>query len=277
MLVSPRNPLNIGAAARALSNFGFESLRLVQAYRDAVEEARSGVNASPLLAAAREFATVREAVADCELVYGTGSMDRREQRHPLDRLDEAAARMATVDGHVALVFGSEKHGLSKDDFTYCQRSLRIPTRQAHGSMNLGQAVAVCAYELSRAAAFRHASDHQISWGLSTDPSAHPSTRQTSSDPQTTSSPQTSLAHPDPLAAQTSAHRSSEVRATAADLDRLAGLLHEALSRSGYPQTASADEKVRHLVRRLDLRPGDAEAWQGMVRQILWKLRDPRNE
>ena len=100
VLVSPRNPLNIGAAARAISNFGFTSLRLVEAYRDAVEEARSGVHSSPVLLAAQEFSTLAGAIADCELVYGTGSMNRREQRLPLDRLEEAAGRLRSATGNV---------------------------------------------------------------------------------------------------------------------------------------------------------------------------------
>ena len=64
-MVSTRNPLNIGAAARAMANFGFPRLRVVQPYDVAFREARSAVGAAPLLAAAEEFADVAEAVADC--------------------------------------------------------------------------------------------------------------------------------------------------------------------------------------------------------------------
>ena len=65
VLVSPRNPLNIGAAARAISNFGFGHLRLVNQYEVAFREARSAVGASAVLEAAREYASVAEAVEDC--------------------------------------------------------------------------------------------------------------------------------------------------------------------------------------------------------------------
>jgi len=153
VLVSPRNPLNIGAAARAMSNFGFMHLRLVNPYEVAFREARSAVNAGAILEAAVEYKTVAEAVADCTLVVGSTAAERRELHHPLRRLEYAGRllRKALPTGPVALLFGSEKYGLGNDDMGYCHWLLRIPTREEHGSMNLGQAVAVCLYELARAA------------------------------------------------------------------------------------------------------------------------------
>src|SRR5579885_2061134 len=71
VLVAARNPLNIGAAARAMSNFGFLRLRLVNPYTAAFREARSAVGAAALLANAEEYQNVAEAVADCTLVVGT--------------------------------------------------------------------------------------------------------------------------------------------------------------------------------------------------------------
>jgi tRNA/rRNA methyltransferase len=149
VLVAPRNPLNIGAVARAMSNFGFKSLRLVVSYRDPVAEARSGPHAGPVLDACREYSTLAEAVADCELVYGTGSMEKRAYSQELDPPAEAARRIQACAGDVALVFGSERHGLTAEEFSYCHRLIRIPTRPEHGSMNLGQAAAICLYELVR--------------------------------------------------------------------------------------------------------------------------------
>lgn len=149
--MTPRNPLNIGAVARAISNFGFDSMRLVDPYRVAMDEARSAPGAGAILAAAREFSAVSEAVADCELVIGTASMELRESRLPLDRLEDGAPLIRSTPGNVALLFGSEKYGLSNDDLSFCHRLVRIPTRPEHGSMNLGQAVAVCLYELIREA------------------------------------------------------------------------------------------------------------------------------
>lgn len=157
VLVSPRNPLNIGAAARAMSNFGFLHLRLVNPYDVAFRESRAAVNAAAVLQAAQEYKTVPEAIADCEYVVGTAGIAHRELQHTVLRLEAGARgmRKRLASGRVALLFGSEKFGLSNDDMSYCHALIRIPTREAHESMNLGQSVAVCLYEIvrkSRAAA-----------------------------------------------------------------------------------------------------------------------------
>jgi TrmH family RNA methyltransferase len=152
VLVATRNPLNLGAAARAMSNFGARHLRVVNPYDLAFREARSAVGAVELLASAEEYESVAEAVADCRLVVGTTAAGRRELRHRLLRLEAGAPaiRRRLTAGPVALLFGSEKVGLSNVDLSHCDWLMRIPTRAQHGSMNLGQAVAVCLYELVRA-------------------------------------------------------------------------------------------------------------------------------
>jgi TrmH family RNA methyltransferase len=149
VLVSPRNPLNIGAAARAMSNFGVFELRLVNPYKVAYLEAKSAVKASKILTNAREFETVADAVADCSLIVGTTSIGNRALEHPLRRLETGGKIIAKAEGPVALLFGSEKFGLANEDMSYCHWLMRIPTREEHGSMNLGQAVAVCLYEIVR--------------------------------------------------------------------------------------------------------------------------------
>ena len=162
VLVATRNPLNIGAAARAMSNFGFPSLRVVNPHEAAFREARSAVGAAVLLERAEEYGSVAEAVADCALVVGTTSGHHRELQHPLRRLEEGAQliRGGLPSGNVALMFGSEKRGLSNEDLSHCHWLLRIPTREEHTSMNLGQAVAVCLYELVRDAAGGQQSSEQ---------------------------------------------------------------------------------------------------------------------
>jgi len=151
VLVGTRNPLNIGAAARAMSNFGFLHLRVVSPYEVAFRDARSAVGASGVLANAEEFRSVADAVADCSLVVGTTSVGGRDLHHPIRRLQEGARlilrRLRTSP--VALLFGSERVGLSNDDFSHCHWLLRIPTREEHRSVNLGQSVAICMYELAR--------------------------------------------------------------------------------------------------------------------------------
>jgi len=151
VLVSTRNPLNLGAAARAMSNFGFVRLRVVNPFERSFREARSAVGASKVLLNAEEFGSVAEAVADCGLVVGTTAVGHRHLHHPLKRLEPGARviRRQLRSARVALLFGSEKFGLSNDDFSHCHWLLHVPTSATNISMNLGQAVAVCLYELVR--------------------------------------------------------------------------------------------------------------------------------
>lgn len=226
VLVSSRNPLNIGAAARAMSNFGFQRLRVVNPYAPAFREARSAVGAAELLANAEEFHTVAAAVADCSLVVGTTAVRHRALQQPLYRLEHGTllVRKRLRASQVALLFGSERVGLSNEDISHCHWLMRIPTHELHISMNLGQAVAVCLYEVVRNAKAK------------------------------------------PL-------EEAEKRADGVDLERITCLLNDALRESGYPGPAVSNQlKIRRLVRRMGLSALDAEVWQGIVRQFLWKIR-----
>lgn len=151
VLVAPRNPLNIGAAARAMSNFGFETLRLVDPYAPSFREARSAVGASGILERAERFKSVASAVEDCALVVGTTAVGKRDVQHVVRRPEYGARailrRLTTAN--VALLFGSEKSGLSNQALSHCHWVIRVPTSAKNISMNLGQAVAVCLYELIR--------------------------------------------------------------------------------------------------------------------------------
>lgn len=151
VLVSTRNPLNIGAVARAMSNFGFSDLRTVNPYELAFREAKSAVGAANVLARARVFTSVEDAVDDCSLVVGTTAGRNRQLEHELKSLPESGSliRAAMRTAKVALLFGSEKRGLSNQDLSYCDWLMRIPTVESAPAMNLGQAVALCLYELIR--------------------------------------------------------------------------------------------------------------------------------
>jgi TrmH family RNA methyltransferase len=151
VMVATRNPLNLGASARAMANFGFSCLRVVNPYDVAFREARSAVGAAALLRAAETYETVADAIADCRLVVGTTSVGHRELQHPLRRLEYGARLIlrALTQGPVGLLFGSEKFGLSNEDISLCHWLMRIPTVNQDLSMNLGQAVALCLYELAR--------------------------------------------------------------------------------------------------------------------------------
>jgi TrmH family RNA methyltransferase len=235
VLVAPRNPLNIGAAARAMSNFGFFHLRVVNPYELAFREARSAVGTEPLLDRAEEFKTVAEAIEDCTLVVGTTSVGKRQLHHPVRRLDQGARllRKHLAGSRVALLFGSEKRGLSNEDLSHCHWLLRIPTREEHRSMNLGQAVAVCLYELAR-------------------------------EPEASVKPEKRVP----------ATAADLERLTALLLDALrsSGYLKSSPSGSRKRRSASTtEEKIRRLVRRLHLSAADADLMLGILRQIFWKL------
>ena len=216
-----------------MSNFGLSQLRVVSPFEESFREARSAVGASSILQAAEQFQSVAEAVADCSLVIGTTAGRNREVKQPLVMLPDAGStvREHLVGGRVAILFGSEKRGLSNDDFTHCHWLVSIPTREQHPSMNLGQAVAVCLYELTRGSG---AADK----------------------------------------------RDIQKRANAGELEQITTTMFEMLATSGYvkPRSGTSSlEKLRRLVRRLNLDAADAERLLGMLRKIDWKLNSPRRE
>ena len=210
-----------------MSNFGFRRLRVVNPYEIAFREARSAVGAASALASAEEYKSIAEAVADCTLVVGTTAVRSRALHHPLKRLEEGARviRQRLRASPVALLFGSEKVGLSNHDLSHCHWLLHIPTHPEHVSMNLGQAVAVSLYELARGA-------------------------------------------------KTAQQTNKVELATASEIERITSLLLEAMRLSGYLSPDSAppsEEKIRRLIRRLNLQLRDAHVWYGILRQIIWKL------
>ena len=151
ILVSPRNPLNIGAVARAMANFGFSHLIVAAPYAPHWREARSAIGAPELLERAKETNSLADAVSQCTFVVGTGTLTYRKPEQPvisLPSLGSILEQELAGDGRIALVFGPEKHGLTRDDLSRCHVLVEIPTDANQPSMNLGQAVAVCLYELA---------------------------------------------------------------------------------------------------------------------------------
>lgn len=134
-----------------MANFGLHRLTVVAPYAPHWREARSAVGAPELLTNAREAATLAEAVSACTLVIGTGTLTYRKPEQPVVPLPQLAPHVAATlahGGRVAIVFGPEKHGLTREDLSFCHVLVEIPTDPRQPSMNLGQAVAVCLYELS---------------------------------------------------------------------------------------------------------------------------------
>ncbi len=150
VLVRPRDPNNIGAAARAMANFGFPDLAVVEPFAPVWREARSAVGAGDLLRRARA-SSLERALSGAAIVVGTCGSRRRLRRPvvPLPRLAEYLAGRLPPAGLVAVLFGNEKTGLSREALGHCHAVVSIPTSPEVPSMNLGQAVALVAYELAR--------------------------------------------------------------------------------------------------------------------------------
>lgn len=236
VLVGARNPQNIGAAARAMQDFGFSDLRVVNEFAASFEaaqlEAKSAVGAQHVMREARQFDALADAIADCTLVAGTTAIGGRELVRPIVTLQAAApdflVAMEKAEGRVALLFGSEKTGLTNDQLSHCQLLLTIPLFEPEGarhlSMNLGQAVAVCLYELSREG-FENAR-------------ALPTV--------------------------------SENPATGDDRERLTQALLQAMATTGYARRFPANAR-EHVVRRLAQQLGtthdEATTWIGFLRQV----------
>jgi TrmH family RNA methyltransferase len=255
VLVRARNPANIGAVARAMHDFGFRGLRVVNEFAVPFEAARSAVDASAVMENAAIYASVAEAVGDCTLVVGTTAVGERDIQHRLLSLAQAGPTMraelrrhpvandfslADVSGtpRVAILFGSEKTGLSNKELSHCNWLLTIPMYEhagvRHPSMNLGQAVAVCLYELVRDSVEpvqQHEEWHSSGVDL----------------PRTVD---------------------------AGMLERMTGLLIEVMEKTEYTRRHAANsgaDNVRRLVRRMGADAEDAPVWIGILRQVLWKL------
>ena len=247
VLVGARNPQNIGAAARAMQDFGFKDLRVVNEFAppfDAAQlEAKSAVGAGDVMRTAQRFTSLPEAISDCTLVAATTAIGGRELRRPVLTLRDAASQinaelaLPAAEGaatapipapRVALLFGSEKTGLTNEQLSHCSVLLTIPMFQPEGrhlSMNLGQAVAVCLYELSREG-FEGAREL---------PPTH------------------------------------AVRATDADRERLTALLLEAMTTSDYARRFPANarpEVVRQLAAEAGQTREQAATWMGLFKLVL---------
>jgi tRNA/rRNA methyltransferase len=230
VLVSPRNPLNIGAVARAMANFGFNRLTVAAAYDPHWREAKSAVGAPQLLKDAKSAEHLAEAVLQCTFVAGTGTLTHRKPEQAIVQLPDLAqmiARELARGGRAALVFGPEKHGLTRDDLALCNVLVEIPTDPRQPSMNLGQAAAVCFYQLV-------CGTNQLS----------------------------TVRAPEPPAANSD------------QLERLAGIIEEAMTAAGYSpeimQNANRHD-LRVLLRRLGPSAQDTRRIMGLFRRILWRM------
>jgi tRNA/rRNA methyltransferase len=251
-----------------MQDFGFPHLRVVNDFAPPFEaaqieaaqlEAKSAVAAQQVMAAARRFDTLAAAIADCTLVVGTTAIGDRGLTQPVLPLQLAAPRiLATLAAgpsgpyalnpkpspSVALLFGSEKTGLTSDQLSHCSLLTTIPMYAPsdaatgkparHLSMNLGQSVAVCLYELTR----------EGLEGAREIPTLH------------------------------------EAPATAADRERLTQLLLDVLHATGYTRRFPGnvtDPLIRQLALQLGVTHREAMTWMGILRQVLWREKTGAHE
>lgn len=268
VLVSPRNPLNIGAVARAMANFGFTRLTVVAPFQEHWREARSAVGAPAVLAEARETATLAEALAECTLAVGTGTVSARRPEQPVAALPHLAPIVEIElrnGGRVAIVFGPEKRGLTREDLARCHLLAEIPTDAAQPSMNLGQAAAVCLYELAARVSLSEGNPAEAKpagdkhYGVSRFPGRSGSDR---FDPSRSEGERV-LAP-----AETSAARGAEI-------DMLAEVIAGTMEAARYSPRAMREANrhdVHLLLRRLNLTSSDVKRALGLFRRVLWGLK-----
>lgn len=150
VLVRPQLGENIGKAARAMLNFGLTEMRLV-APRDGWPNSSAGPAASGadiVLADAQVFDTLAEAVADISHLYAT-TVRKRGVTKPVITPADAASDIHAAEGRSAILFGAERSGLESDEVALARTIITVPINPEFGSLNLAQAVILCAYEWSK--------------------------------------------------------------------------------------------------------------------------------
>jgi TrmH family RNA methyltransferase len=150
VLVEPQEAGNVGAAARVMKNFGFDELWIVGRHPELLPVSNWWASgADDLLAAARFVPELLDAIGDAHLTVATTSM--RGRTSPVSFTARTLAeRFASLEEQqtLALVFGREDHGLTREELLLCQHTAAVPTNDRSPVMNLAQAVGVFCYELS---------------------------------------------------------------------------------------------------------------------------------
>jgi tRNA/rRNA methyltransferase len=241
-----------------MANFGFARLSVVAPYEPHWREAKSAVGAENLLQNARITDCLADAVADCTLVVGTGSLEHRTPEQPAIPLPDLAPKVRgelARDGRIALIFGSEKRGLTQADLSFCHLLAVIPTDPQQPSMNLGQAVAVCLYEIASRI------------------------NQTSPSADLELGAQRQMGAPGPSQLGTGEIKQDATPASTRDLELLAGLVEETMLAANYspPDMRNANQHdLNLLLRRLAFTRSDAGRILGFFRRILWRLKHESN-
>jgi len=234
VLVRPHYAGNLGAAARAMCNFGLTDLVLVAPYASTndLDARRMATHGLAILDAARVVPDLGAALADCTLALATSALTGGVVRRgmigtPAETMPRLLAAAAT--GPVALVFGPEPHGLSNDEIARCHGLVHIPVDPDCHSLNLAQAVAICCYELRKA------------WSAAVNAGR-------------------GEAAPGPAVA------------SHAEQERVYEHLREALTATGYLYGTRADtlmHAIRQLLGRAKPTPQEVKLLHGLARQLLY--------
>ncbi|MEM9908209.1 MAG: RNA methyltransferase [Cyanobacteria bacterium P01_D01_bin.44] len=242
ILVEPAGPLNVGAIARVMKNFGLTQLVLVNPQCDPLgaEATQMAVHARDVLTQARITQTLPEALVGCQRAIATTARPR-ELDDPLERPESALPWLVEAANiNTALIFGREDRGLSNDELYQAQRFIKVPTDAGYAALNLAQAVAICCYELAR-----------ITSPISPPPYSTPSLPLRNAPPSATQS------------------------ASLDDLDGYYHHLESVLLSIGYlyPHTApSRMRKLRRLLHRATPSAQEVALLRGILRQIEWATR-----
>ncbi|MBV8885119.1 MAG: RNA methyltransferase [Chroococcidiopsidaceae cyanobacterium CP_BM_RX_35] len=151
VLVEPSGPLNVGAIARVMKNFGLQHLVLVNPQCDplSAEAKLMAVHAVDVLEAAITVEALPVALQGCQRAIATTARERNLSSD-MEQPRMALPWLIAPKTDAALIFGPEYRGLSNEELNYAQRFVRIPSSHIYPSLNLAQAVAICCYELSSA-------------------------------------------------------------------------------------------------------------------------------
>ncbi|ACN16153.1 TrmH2 [Desulforapulum autotrophicum HRM2] len=153
VLVEPQGPLNIGSVCRAMMNFGFSQLCLVNPCTtfNNLDARKMALSALPILEKAVVVDTLAQALKNCHLAFGTTRRFGKYRQDFLSPEDFGRTLAEEPDtNQCALVMGREDHGLYTSELELCQRFVTIPTENAYGSMNLSHATALLLYQASMA-------------------------------------------------------------------------------------------------------------------------------
>ncbi|MEM1427741.1 MAG: RNA methyltransferase [Cyanobacteria bacterium P01_H01_bin.130] len=275
VLVEPAGPRNVGSIARVMANFGLSELVLVnpQCDRHSPEARMMAVHAKDILETAQVVNSVPDALAGCQRVaatlgrefagrvpveaiaqvspwlLGQDLPDRQDAQK--SNIQKSNIQKSNIKG--AILFGREDHGLSNDDLDYAQRLVTIPTGADYASLNLAQAVGVCAYELRQAAL-----------GISRSPMS-----------PSVSAPSVPFAPSAPPAP--SANGNEEDAPPFEQLERFYGDLEALLLDVGYlyPHTATPRMKTfRNLLHRATPTAREVAMLRGILRQMRWAIAHP---